>query len=133
MRIENQHSRYGMKPRKSGSASSTTFTPDDQPSAEPATGMAAAPSLGALDSILALQAVEDPQLLGRRAVKHGQNLLDVMDELKADLLVGRVSEGRVHRLMSLISRARELSNPDLEEVIADIELRAQVELAKLGH
>lgn len=133
MRIENQYSRYGMKARKASSTSSETFSPDEQSSAEPTERMAAAPSLGALDSILALQSVEDPQLSNRRAVKHGQNLLDVMDELKADMLVGRVSEGRVNRLLSLITRARELSNPDLEEVIADIELRAQVELAKLGH
>ncbi|MCB1518880.1 MAG: flagellar assembly protein FliX [Hyphomicrobiaceae bacterium] len=134
MRIEGPSNRYPVKTRRtSSSANGASFLPDE--GNEPAHAEAAqlAPGVGALDSILALQAVEDPLLAKKRAVKHGQSLLDVLDEIKADLLVGRIGEGRINRLLALISRARELSDPALEAVITDIELRARVELAKLGH
>jgi len=86
-----------------------------------------------LSSLLALQGVEDP-LQGRRkrAVSRGTDLLDSLDEVKADLLVGRVSEGRLNRLMSVLSEAREQSMPGLDALLDDIELRVRVELAKFG-
>ena len=34
-------------------------------------------------------------------------LLDTLEEIKADLLIGRVSEGRLNQLMALIGQARE--------------------------
>ncbi|KKB85005.1 hypothetical protein VW29_08360 [Devosia limi DSM 17137] len=86
-----------------------------------------------LSSLLALQGVEDP-LQGRkkRAVARGTDLLDSLDDVKADLLVGRVSEDRLSQLMSLLSEAREQSMPGLDALLDDIELRVRVELAKFG-
>lgn len=85
-----------------------------------------------IDAILALQSVDDPLLAKRRAIKHGNALLDTLEEAKADLLIGRMSEGRLNRMMALVSRARQAAEPGLEALIADIELRVRVELAKLG-
>ena len=59
-------------------------------------------------------------------------MLDTLEEMKTDLLSGRVGEGRLNRLMALVTRAREQADPDLDALIDDIELRAKVELAKLG-
>ena len=65
-------------------------------------------------------------------MRRGNQLLDTLDEIKTDLLVGRVSEGRLNQLMALISQARERSDPALDGLLDDIELRARVELAKRG-
>jgi len=85
-----------------------------------------------IDAILALQGVEDPRIAKKRALKHGRSMLDTLEEMKTDLLTGQVSEGRLNRLMALVTRARQQADPDLDALIADIELRARVELAKLG-
>jgi hypothetical protein len=85
-----------------------------------------------LDALLALQAVEDPLLKKRKTVRRGTQLLDALDALKTDLLAGQMSEGRLNQLMAVMSQAREKSDPGLDRLLDDIELRARVELAKRG-
>jgi hypothetical protein len=95
----------------------------------PAQAAAATSNIGAL---LALQEAEDPLTSRRKAVRHGRSLLDTLDAMKADLLLGRVTEERLGQLMRLIGEARERSVPGLDALLDDIELRARVELAKFG-
>jgi hypothetical protein len=117
--------------RSSAGSTSAFVLGDSAPAARAAaTAPAAAPA--ALDALLALQAVEDPLFKKKKAVRRGKALLDVLEEMKADLLVGRIGEGRLNQLLALIGQAREKSDPDLDALIDDIELRARVELAKLG-
>jgi hypothetical protein len=85
-----------------------------------------------MDALLALQAVEDPLLKKRKTLKRGTQLLDALDSLKTDLLAGKMSEGRLNQLMAVMSQAREKSDPGLDALVNDIELRARVELAKRG-
>jgi hypothetical protein len=85
-----------------------------------------------IDALIALQAVEDPLLKKKKALRRGNALLDSLETIKADLLVGQVSEGRLNQLMALIGQARERDLPGLDAVLDDIELRARVELAKFG-
>lgn len=85
-----------------------------------------------LEALLALQAVEDPILKKKKAMRRGHSMLDTLEAMKADLLAGRVSEGRLNQLMALVGQAREQSVPGLDALLDDIELRARVELAKLG-
>jgi hypothetical protein len=94
-----------------------------------ATHVAAATSL---DALLALQAVEDPLLKKKKLVRRGTQLLDTLEEMKADVLSGRVSEGRLNHLMAVLGQAREKADPRLDALLDDIELRARVELAKRG-
>lgn len=108
------------------------FSADSSGETHRAGGSAPAQAATAIDSILALQSVDDPLLAKKRAIKHGHSLLDVLEEVKADLLVGQVSEGRLNRMLSLVSRAREAASPDLEALIGEIDLRVRVELAKFG-
>lgn len=89
------------------------------------------PSTG-IGALLALQAVEDPLFARKKAVRRGNALLDTMETIQADLLLGRVSEGRLNQLMVLIGQARERNLPELDPILDDIELRARVELAKFG-
>ncbi len=95
----------------------------------PATSVAPPTSL---DALLALQAVEDPLLKKKKLVRRGTQLLDTLDDMKADLLSGRVSESRLNQLMAVLGQVRERADPRLDALLDDIELRARVELAKRG-
>jgi len=88
--------------------------------------------VAALDAILALQAVGDPLTAKRKAVRRGHDLLDELDAMKADLLVGRVSPGRLDAMMGMVTTLRERSEPGLDALLDEIELRVAVELAKHG-
>ncbi len=85
-----------------------------------------------IDSILALQSVDEPLSGRRKAVKRGSNMLDVLDEIKADLLVGSVSADRLDRLTGMLEEMRQQGFPGLDRLLDDIELRVRVELAKFG-
>ena len=85
-----------------------------------------------LDALLALQAVEDPLLKRRKLVRRGNQLIDTLEGLRGDLLAGRLAEGRLNQLMAVLGQAREHSEPGLDALLDEIELRARVELAKRG-
>jgi hypothetical protein len=89
-------------------------------------------ALSALDSILALQAVPDAAQGRAKAVKRGQALLDLLDEIRDGLLSGLVPQGVLRRLSAeLQARQDGFLEPGLQTVMNDIEVRAQVELAKV--
>lgn len=86
-----------------------------------------------LDTLLAVQAYEEPHERKKRQAKRGHDLLDGLDRLKASLLSGRVQVAELLRLKDMLALRRESTDdPRLDEVLAHIELRAAVELAKLG-
>jgi hypothetical protein len=88
---------------------------------------------GPLDTLVALQANEGAQERRKRQTKRGQDLLDGLDQLKAALLSGRVSVADLDRIKNLLSARREATDdPRLDDILAHIELRAAVEMAKLG-
>lgn len=106
-----------------GGAEAGTSAPSSSPVA-PATS---------LDILLALQAVEDPILKKKKkAIGRGRSMLDALDQAKADLLAGAMGEGRLNHLMALIGQVRESTEPGLDQVLDEIELRVLVELAKQG-
>jgi len=117
---------------RSSAGSASAFVIGDSAPATRAAATAPAAAAAGIDALLALQAVEDPLFRKKKAVRRGKALLDVLEDMKADLLLGRVSEGRLNQLLALIGQAREKSDPGLDALIDDIELRARVELAKLG-
>jgi hypothetical protein len=89
--------------------------------------------VGVLDALVALQEVDDPTSGRRKAQQRGEDLLDRLDHLKLGLLTGRISIGELERLSEMVSRETEAtSDPRLREILSEIELRAAVELAKLG-
>ncbi|MGA8077762.1 MAG: flagellar assembly protein FliX, partial [Xanthobacteraceae bacterium] len=83
--------------------------------------------------LLALQGVEDPTERRRRAVKHGRRALDALDELKLGLLAGTLDQATMLRLKSVTSDLQDGSGDGrLDQVLAEIDLRVAVELAKAG-
>ena len=85
-----------------------------------------------LDALLALQAVGDFSESRRKAVRRGTSLLDLLEDMKADLLIGRTSPGRLDAMVTQLTALRERVEPELDGLLDDIELRVRVELAKLG-
>lgn len=133
MRIENTARTSSLQSRSGvgRSAGGGFFIPEQGTSGQVASAAPITQTAG-IDALLALQSVEDPLLKKRKAIKRGNALLDSLETIKADLLLGRVSEGRLNQLLALVSSAREQQAPGLEAVLDDIELRARVELAKFG-
>jgi len=114
--------------RRAGSAG---FTLPGKESAASARGAGVSAS-GPLDTLLAVQAYEEPQERKKRQAKRGHDLLDGLDRLKAALLSGSVQVSELQRLKDMLLLRRETTDdPRLDDVLAHIELRAAVELAKL--
>lgn len=114
-------------------AAGSSFKLDDAPEARAAVSTSASAGIGGIDALLVLQGEEDPAQRRRRSARHGRSVLDALDGLKAALLSGRVSAGDLVRLRTLLRQNPGASDDaGLDEVLAHIELRAEVELAKLG-
>ncbi len=98
-----------------------------------ATRSAGVSAAGPLDTLLAVQAYEEPHERKKRQAKRGHDLLDGLDRLKAALLSGRVQIAELEQIKANLALRRESTDdPRLDDVLAHIELRAAVELAKLG-
>jgi hypothetical protein len=98
-----------------------------------ASGVASAAPLATMDAILALQGEGDAGERKRRSVQRGHELLDALDRLKAALLSGRVATADLQAIAARLAERRSASgDPRLDEILSHIELRAQVEMAKLG-
>ncbi len=99
-------------------------------SANPVTGGA---GVGAVNALLSIQEIPDPLARRRRATRRGEDLLDQLEDIRLGLLMGALPRPALERLAGFIAAKREeIDDPRLAEVIAEIELRAAVELAKYG-
>ncbi|ACB81388.1 conserved hypothetical protein [Methylorubrum populi BJ001] len=91
--------------------------------------------LTGLDALLTLQGqdgAEAQKERRRRSVQRGHDLLDGLDRLKAALIGGRVATRDLQAIAGrLAERKAECGDPRLDGLVAEIELRAAVELAKL--
>lgn len=100
---------------------------------EAASGVAGARAPSPLDALLSVQEVSNEFLSRRQAKRRAEDLLDELDALKIALLEGRLPLAALERLAERLERDRgRVEDPRLAEVLAEIELRAAVELAKLG-
>jgi hypothetical protein len=95
-----------------------------------ATQESAAPE--GIGALLALQVVGDPLTSRKRAVQNGRDILDDLDRLKVAVLEGRVPMERFERLAAILAERLSSGDERLDQLLAEIELRARVELAKLG-
>jgi class II flagellar assembly regulator FliX len=137
-----------MKIEKSGSVSSTTGPrrSDRASSAQPgefsrlidqpetASAVSASNAIGSVDALLAAQSVEGAGEEERRQARaRGTDILDRLDELRHGLLGGTLSRGQIVALANLVrSRRSSIVDPKLRALLDEIELRAEVEIAKLS-
>jgi len=92
--------------------------------------------ISAVDALIALQEVDNStsEQANARAQARGQLLLDRLDEIRHGLLAGSVPRRTLSELARAARESREKAgDPRLAEVLDEIELRAEVELAKLDY
>jgi hypothetical protein len=97
-------------------------------------GTTEAAAVGAVDSILAVQESNDPtQQRGRRqSIQYGGELLDTLEDLRRDLLLGAIEKDKLGSLaQKMRGHRRQTDDPKLNQIIDEIEMRAEVEIAKL--
>jgi hypothetical protein len=137
MRVEQRFAATAAGPaaagRRAESARAFSLTESAQQAHVGTSATAQTGMLAGLDAILTLQGNEDsPQERRRRSVKRGHDLLDGLDRLKAAILGGRVATHELQAIAGRLSgRAESSGDPRLDGLVAEIELRAAVELAKL--
>lgn len=122
------------KTSKSGAAGGTQFSgllEDTQESKS-------AQSAGGAMSVDGLLAIQETDADGRKGSKQGQargeDLLARLERIRDGLLLGAIPESELRNLAQSVGQARErdFTDPTLSEILDEIELRARVELAKLG-
>lgn len=85
-----------------------------------------------VEALLALQEVGGPLERKRRSVSRAGRILDVLEGVKLSLLGGELGEADLDRLRRAVREERQATeDPKLEELLDEIEVRAEVELAKL--
>lgn len=114
--------------------SSTGFSLDDASESTETRATTAPRQAAGIDALIALQGIEEdlPQRR-RRSVARGKTALDLLDNLKIGLLAGSLDSAMVGRLRLVAADLKTASgDPGLDQVLSEIELRVEVELAKAG-
>jgi hypothetical protein len=111
--------------------SGTFSLPEETPARS--RGVGTTQTVSGIDALLALQGIEDPTERRRRAVARGRQVLDVLEEIRLGLLSGTADRSALGRLKGVVAELKQVTgDPALDQVLAEIELRAEVELAKAG-
>lgn len=110
---------------------------DETEEAATQTPASRATSVGALGALLLLQEAESgtSEEARKKAKKRGIDLLDHLDQIRMGLLTGELKKSTIQQLAQTIATHREstIMDPKLTAVLDEIDLRAQVELAKLEY
>ncbi len=97
-------------------------------------GATEAGGVNAVDAILSVQETGDPtqQRARRQGIQYGGDLLDYLEDLRRDLLLGSIKKDKLSSLaQKMRAHRRQTDDPKLNEIIDEIELRVEVEIAKL--
>jgi hypothetical protein len=115
---------------KSDSTSSTGFAKHlDEGSETAATGNVGGAS--SVSGILGVQEVDDALAHASRGKMRAEDILDRLDDMRLELLAGGLSREKLLQLTRIVTARRaSIKDPRLAAILDDIDLRAQVELAK---
>jgi hypothetical protein len=120
-------------PASARRAAGGTFSVGGQEAPRHAPAATGLRSISTLDSLIALQGVDDFKERKKRAVRKGRNALDVLDQLKLGLIDGSIDQGTLARLKVASEGLNEGSgDAGLDAIMGEIDLRVAVELAKAG-
>lgn len=98
-------------------------------------GVSGTASMSGISGVLTLQevdATDDATARASRGKMRAEEMLDKLEEIQHGLLSGTLSSQKLMDLAKVVqARRAEVDDPDLAEILDEIDLRAQVELAKL--
>ncbi len=117
---------------KGGSGSGFSGLVNETEESAPQHGASGVMSINSLDALLSLQELGNSTEEGsKKAARHAAGLLDQLDRIRMGLLNGSIPMGALEQLTRMIGQHREkVIDPKLGELLDDIDLRVQVELAK---
>jgi Class II flagellar assembly regulator len=118
---------------RAGSGATTGFLPpaEQGPDAARGAGVAASAPV-ALDSLLALQQVDEPTERDRAARRHGQALLAALSRLQRLLLEDGDEAAALEQIRALAEATPAAADPGLAAAVELVVLRARIELARRG-
>jgi hypothetical protein len=127
-------------PSKTGGAKSTgdsTFSGmvDDTEGASGHKPVSGVMQISQLDALLSVQEAADSgsEEAGKKGRRRAAQLLDQLDQVRIGLLSGGIPVATLNQLARTISTHRDdVMDPKLAALLDEIDLRVQVELAKLG-
>ncbi len=120
-----------VKKSSSGDSFSLYLRESIQNSGSPVGG---ASGISVNDAIFAAQMVngEEEREMRRKMVKRGATLLEKLEDIRDGLLAGYISKDKLIEISRFVKDRRfEGADERLKEIIEEIELRVEVELAKL--
>ncbi|OIQ90891.1 flagellar assembly protein FliX [mine drainage metagenome] len=130
-----QAKRTGKTDKTSSSAFAQHLASPAEEPVEEALGLEATVTVGNIDALLAVQAADDSteREQRRRLIQRGEDILDKLEDVRHGLLIGAIPKDKLVALAQLVRTRRDtVGDPRLAAVLDEIELRAEVELAKLA-
>ncbi len=104
---------------------------DKAPSADAAKESAATVAATPIVALLSAQEMPTGMAERKRGTRRGKDLLEHLDHLRLALISGTYPRQRLANLVTMLAQdSKAVADPDLAAVLAEIELRAHVELAK---
>lgn len=94
--------------------------------------------LAPVDALLSLQEVPDATDGRSKGLARANEMLDILEEVRRGILLGAISGPKLRVLADMARNQRQneaeslKGDPRLREILSEIELRSEVELAKLG-
>lgn len=124
------------KTKKKESASGVSFSSliEDMEETSSAADISASSAIGSLDALLAVQ--EDggkgSKEANDRAKDRADNLINGLEGIRQGLLQGGISQHELQRMSDVLNKYRDRNiAPKLANLLDEIDLRVQVEIAKL--
>lgn len=99
-----------------------------------ASGASATQSIAKVDALLAVQGAESAteRSAKRRMRERGEQVLRQLDHLRLAILTGNLNIGQVIDIADVVASHREkINDPKMSAVLDEIDLRAQIEIAKM--
>ena len=122
-----------VRKKKGTSSSGEAFSVDTPAESQTAKASGSVASTSPLDALLAMQGVENEDQAESRAKKRGQELLDLLEDVRRGLLTGVIPASKLNGLIAAVrSEQANVTDPKLKSILDEIDLRASVELEKLG-
>jgi Class II flagellar assembly regulator len=97
------------------------------------TGVSGSAPIVSVDALWALQEVPDATNGRSKGLMRADEMLDLLEDVRKGILLGAISMPNLRNLADMARNQKSATDdPKLNELLQEIELRAEVELAKLG-
>jgi Class II flagellar assembly regulator len=122
------------KKSSSSGASDADFSQYVNLGTQETAGAMASQSIAQLDVLLAVQGAEDPaaRAAKKRTRERAANILGELDKIRIAMLGGNLTVGHMIDVADVVASHRDkIQDPMLTAIMDEVDLRAQVELAKM--